>query len=42
MGELVKVVERKDVAPGSRTAVEVRGQKVAVPIPTSMCLGPVS
>ena len=30
MGELVKVVERKDVAPGSRTAVEVRGQKVAV------------
>ena len=30
MGELVKVVEKKDVAPGSSTAVEVRGQKVAV------------
>ena len=30
MGELVKVVEKKDVAPGSSTAVEIRGQKVAV------------
>ena len=30
MGELVKVVEKKDVAPGSSAAVEVRGQKVAV------------
>ena len=30
MGELVKVIEKKDVAPGSSTAVEVRGQKVAV------------
>jgi nitrite reductase (NADH) small subunit len=30
MGELVKVAEKKDVAPGSSTAVEVRGQKVAV------------
>ena len=30
MGELVKVVEKKDIAPGSSTAVEVRGQKVAV------------
>ena len=30
MGELVKVVEKKDVPLGSSTAVEVRGQKVAV------------
>src|SRR5882762_9826935 len=30
MAELVKVVEKKNVAPGSGTAVEVRGQKVAV------------
>ena len=30
MGELVKVVEKKDVAPGSSTVVEVRGQTVAV------------
>ena len=30
MGELVKVVEKKDVAPGSSTAAEVHGQKVAV------------
>ena len=30
MGELVKILEKKDVAPGSSTAFEVRGQKVAV------------
>jgi len=30
MGGLVKVVEKKDVPLGSSTAVEVRGQKVAV------------
>ncbi len=30
MGELVKILEKKDVAPGSSTACEVRGQKVAV------------
>ena len=30
MGELVKVGEKKDIAPGSSTAVEVRGEKVAV------------
>ena len=30
MGELVKIFDKKDVAPGSSTAVEVRGQKVAV------------
>ena len=30
MGELVKILDKKDVALGSSTAVEVRGQKVAV------------
>src|SRR6266446_6936862 len=30
MGELVKILDKKDVAPGSSTAVEVRGQQVAV------------
>jgi len=30
MGELLKVLEKKDVSPGSSTAVELRGQKVAV------------
>ena len=30
MGELVKILDKKDIAPGSSTAVEVRGQKVAV------------
>ena len=30
MGELVKVAGKQDVAPGSSTVVEVRGQKVAV------------
>jgi len=30
MGELVKILDKKNVAPGSSTAVEVRGQKVAV------------
>ena len=30
MGELVKILEKRDVAPGSSTSVDVRGQKVAV------------
>ena len=30
MGELVKILDKKDVAPGSSTAVEVRGKNIAV------------
>jgi len=30
MAEVIKVVSKKDVAPGSSTSVEVRGQQVVV------------